>query len=404
MDAGFEFEVPKERKSLIQRQMVPSWDEFYAELNQYKEKYGKIDVIRQSKKKALRNWCDEQRVQHARMKWGKKSTITPEQIQKLTAIGFTWTTVDEPSKGWDDFYGDLLAFYIKNRTFDVPEDQPELRSWVEIQKAEYKKYVGGIPSFLTKLRIDKLDEVNFPFSGDKVSPETKLPLVKKSWEEMFGQLLAFNIKNHHFHVPDSMKELHTWSCHQRQQKIDFDKAKSSKKKRSAIWEERLKRLTDVNFNWDGELPAVRIGRRQSLMTSSIRNVSGTSTEASLNIMPSSAFVPLQAMQFWPVQGSAIPLLPHTNMMPPQVITNVTDAANRGLADEAARIVADTNTRHHVDHHSTMLEMMMAGEGGVTPTSPQFLPIAPAPEQIMMNSEIQEDDEVNLDEYPLEIGV
>jgi hypothetical protein len=54
-DAGFEFEVSKERKSEAMKYMDKSWDEFYAELEQYKAKYGQINSIKQRRKRHFVN-------------------------------------------------------------------------------------------------------------------------------------------------------------------------------------------------------------------------------------------------------------------------------------------------------------------------------------------------------------
>jgi hypothetical protein len=111
---------------------------------------------------------------------------------------------------------------------------------------EYKKFISGVPSLLTKSRIKKLSDVSFPLDGDNSITETVLT-AKCSWEEMFGQLLVFKIHHKHFNVPTTMKELHAWTCQQRQQEKLMQSNRKSGSKRSAIWEERVRRLSEVGF-------------------------------------------------------------------------------------------------------------------------------------------------------------
>ena len=358
-DAGFEFEVSKERKSEAMKCMDKSWDEFYAELEQYKAKYGQLNNIKQRKKKALREWCDEQRVQHTRMKWGKACSISEEQVSKLSELGFVWTAADTPSKGWDDYYGDLLTFYIEKSSFNIPDEDENLKQWVETQKIEYKKFISGVPSLLTKSRVKKLSDVSFPLDGDACTTETKLTATC-SWEEMFGQLLVFKIHHKHFHVPTAMKELHAWTCQQRQQEKLMQTNRKSGSKRSAIWEERVRRLSEVGFDWDGELPQKSSLQLNSILVDPIMN--GTRQDAKNAPPPLSValhqMATMNSMTFAaPHWATTMPSFVPTTctvsgrpMMTPhdifQSMSN-TVAAGKSLASQAAQIVADTNNRNSI---------------------------------------------------------
>lgn len=337
--------------------MDKSWDEFYAELEQYKAKYGQINSIKQRKKKALREWCDEQRVQHARMKWGKACSISEDQVMKLSELDFVWTAADTPSKGWDDYYGDLLTFYIEKSSFNIPDEDEDLKQWVETQKIEYKKFISGVPSLLTKSRIRKLSDVSFPLDGVASSTETMLT-AKCSWEEMFGQLLVFKIHHKHFNVPTTMKELHAWTCQQRQQEKLMQSNRKSGSKRSAIWEERVRRLSEVGFDWDGELPPQK---SSSQLTSLVFDHIINDTRQDTTQTPPPLSVALHQMATMNSMTFAIPnwattmpsFLPNSctasgrRVMAPQDIfqsMHNTVAAGKSLASQAAQIVADTNNR------------------------------------------------------------
>lgn len=342
--------------------MDRSWEEFYAELVQYKGKYGQVNSIKQRKKKALREWCDEQRVQHARMKWGKETTISEAQVQKLTDLGFVWTVVDTPSKGWDDYYGDLLTLFIKNSSFKIPEEEEELKQWVETQRVEYQKFARGVPSLLTQSRIKKLNDVSFPFDGVEVSPEGK-QTSKSSWEENFGRLLVFKIQNKHFNVPPSMKELYVWTRQQRQEKIDQNANRKSMKKRSAIWEERVRRLTEVEFDWDGQLPDKDMEQSMTRISAPMLNVAQSiahAAHAAANSMPMMTPMGTRGPPM-PYPGpwvGAAPGMQQMNngtgllMAPTPILPHPTVAAGKDLAHQAARIVADINNRKAAEDNSS----------------------------------------------------
>lgn len=339
--------------------MEKSWDEYFAELQRYKIKYGQVNVIKQRKKKALRDWCDEQRVQHTRMKWGKTCSITDAQIRDLTSLGFVWSAADIPSKGWDDYYGDLLTFYIENSSFSIPDDEVDLKQWVESQKLEYKKFVSGVPSLLTKSRIKKLDDVSFPFGVDSAQSDATIP-PKCSWEEMFGQLLVFKIHNNTFCVPKEMKELHEWTCQQRQQEKLIQSNRKSGSKRSAIWEERVRRLSEVGFDWGGELPSKSPTQfKSSSFDPSLADVANP-VQGPLHTMHNMAAinnvgygVPTWAggIAMSPFSGTANVAAGQMHLSPHGVFQSLTDStvSARSLASQAAQIVADINNRNSEPH-------------------------------------------------------
>ena len=357
-DAGFEFEVTKARKTEAMKQMDKSWDEFFAELQQYKAKYGQLTYIKQRKKKALRDWCDEQRVQHTRAKWGKGSTITVAQIRALTDLGFVWSAAATPSKGWDDYYGDLLTFYIENSSFEIPDEEDDLKHWVKTQKLEYKKFMSGVPSLLTKSRIKKLGDVSFPFGEDEERLECNVP-PKCSWEEMFGLLLVFKIHNKTFSVPREMNELHEWTCLQREQERLIQSNRKSGVNRSAIWEERVRRLSEVGFDWDGELPSKEssqfksnsLGRSLADVANPVQSPMRDAMIHQMGAFNNVGFV----MPTW-AGGIAMPpfscgatnaAVGQIHVSPHGLFQSITDSTSsaKSLASQAAQIVKDINNRN-----------------------------------------------------------
>mmetsp|Transcript_18028 Transcript_18028/g.29879 ORF Transcript_18028/g.29879 Transcript_18028/m.29879 type:complete len:822 (-) Transcript_18028:190-2655(-) len=385
IEAGFEFEVSKERKSKAMKQMDRSWDELFAELKLYKAKYGQINGIKERKKKALREWCDEQRVQHARMKWGKESTVTKEQIQKLSDLGFVWTSAETtPSKGWHDYYGDLLSSFIKNQSFEIPDEDDELKQWAETQKVEYKKYISGVPSLITKPRIKKLSDVSFPWCGDQAKPEARLP-TKISWEEMFGQLLVFKIHNMHFTVPKNMKDLRKWACQQRLDKSNHDNSKSNTK-RSAIWEERMHRLSEVGFDWCGDTGKQHTLRNALARVSTMKPLNAATMMSPVRAAQNNLVFPATAN--WPV-AAVSPVMPNfmANAAAGQLFLSAAQATSnndmlaaggKDLASQAAQIVAATNNRSQTITTPLPGQIARISAAAATATGGPILPSTPVP--------------------------
>ena len=70
-----------------------SWEERFEELNCYKEEHGHANVPwRWKENMPLAGWVNAQRNKFRDLCNGKHSNITAEQIQKLNAIGFRWST------------------------------------------------------------------------------------------------------------------------------------------------------------------------------------------------------------------------------------------------------------------------------------------------------------------------
>mmetsp|Transcript_55771 Transcript_55771/g.135141 ORF Transcript_55771/g.135141 Transcript_55771/m.135141 type:complete len:215 (-) Transcript_55771:375-1019(-) len=67
------------------------WNQRFVDLQKYKEKFGDCNVpINYADNKQLAVWTKTQRRQYKCYTTGRKSKITPERIDRLNAIGFSW--------------------------------------------------------------------------------------------------------------------------------------------------------------------------------------------------------------------------------------------------------------------------------------------------------------------------
>lgn len=66
-----------------------TWEERFAELEQYKLDNGNLNVPR-GIKGSLDWWVASQRAQYKKFKEGKKTKLTQDGIDRLNELGFTW--------------------------------------------------------------------------------------------------------------------------------------------------------------------------------------------------------------------------------------------------------------------------------------------------------------------------
>ena len=138
-----------------------AWAARFAELVAYKEEHGDCNVPCDFKgNKQLGTWVDTQRAHYQQLKKGKKSSITNERIAKLNEIGFVW---DAYEAAWTARFAELVAYKAKHGDCNVPknEENKELGTWVNKQRAEYRLLMNGKSSTMTGERIAKLDEIGF---------------------------------------------------------------------------------------------------------------------------------------------------------------------------------------------------------------------------------------------------
>jgi hypothetical protein len=91
-----------------------------------------------------------------------------------------------------------------------------LYEWKVEQQEEYQKYTSGEPSKLTSAKIEMLLAIKFPFNiGRKKRGKKKILFNRKSWEELYSELLVFLMKHNDFNVPEKEFELWTWCAEQR---------------------------------------------------------------------------------------------------------------------------------------------------------------------------------------------
>lgn len=159
------------------------WHKHYEELKEYRASHGNCNVpARYAANRRLGMWVSAQRQQFKMMHQlssdpanaRPSATLTPERIELLNQIGFTWTIRSRDSFGasWYQRLEELRAFKAKNGHTLVPAryaDSPELGIWVGTQRTQYRLYmkaretgteISG-PTAMNEIRIKELEGLGF---------------------------------------------------------------------------------------------------------------------------------------------------------------------------------------------------------------------------------------------------
>jgi hypothetical protein len=189
--------------------------------------------------KQLAPWVNKQRTEKTKFDNGdRKTTITPERISRLNAIGFAW---DPKEQAWDKWYGQLQTYKGEHGDCRVPVDWCEnkpLASWVVTQRQQKTKFdKGDRKANITPERISRLNAIGFVWDAHE-----------HAWDKRYDELQQ-KYKNTHgdCRVPVDWcenKQLSTWVVTQRQQKTKFDKGD----RKANITPERISRLNDIGFD------------------------------------------------------------------------------------------------------------------------------------------------------------
>ena len=128
------------------------WQKHYDELKEFKKENAHCNVpARYAKNRRLGIFVSSQRQQYKvlqKLTPSEKQNVrlNEERIKLLNDLGFTWTlrSRDTPSEMWNQKVSELKTFREMYGHCNVPvfyHDNPELRSWVELQRILYQQYI-----------------------------------------------------------------------------------------------------------------------------------------------------------------------------------------------------------------------------------------------------------------------
>jgi hypothetical protein len=166
---GFEWEVS----------VTATWEDRLSELADYRKIQGHCNVPRDyGENTKLAQWVATQRSNYKLHLEGKKSKMTPFQIQELESLEFTWTI---HGSAWEIRLSELAEYRkIHGHCNVLKSDSSEnrkLANWVGTQRHQYKVQSEGKRSQMTQPRIQALESLGFDWrsSTNRVKVAVKKP-------------------------------------------------------------------------------------------------------------------------------------------------------------------------------------------------------------------------------------
>jgi superfamily II DNA or RNA helicase len=207
---------------------VATWEERFAELCAYKERFGDTLVpVKWKENPLLGGWVSAQRYK------GNQGKLNKEYEIQLNSIGFEWKAPNAlpPQKTLQDRIDALLAHKAEYGHLNVSRHNKKyagLANWMTVQRRLLK--IGTISAEDKK----HLDEINFPW--DSVPANTD-----KQWYEMFERFKIYKSANGASSVKivdEETAKLNRWVLSQRRAK-----------KNGWLSDERFHLLNGVGFIW-----------------------------------------------------------------------------------------------------------------------------------------------------------
>lgn len=224
------------------------WLEMYNALKVHFEINNSFIIPNNDKFKKLYNWTVTQRIRK------NNSTLSDKNIELLNELTFPWkgitgrkqsliTKGKKPSNEdrWNKMFQNLASYYLKNKTFILPEDEEFgiLKRWCLTQRTKYNKNI------LLLERIKKLDDLGFPWEEKRGRKKLQKETIKKTyfndqWQIMYNKINEFYTTNRHFKIPltSENKKLILWLKTQR-----------NNYKNEQLSSERTLKLNTLNFPW-----------------------------------------------------------------------------------------------------------------------------------------------------------
>jgi hypothetical protein len=146
--------------------LTPSdqWNDRFQELADFRQRYGhSLAPHSHPESPSLSLWVKRQRYQYKLYKAGKHCTMTEEREAALEQLDFVW---DYHAATWHERFSELIAFQSEYGHCKVPTSfppNPQLAVWVKSQRRQFKLFVSGRKSSMTKERRTQLSSLGFVF-------------------------------------------------------------------------------------------------------------------------------------------------------------------------------------------------------------------------------------------------
>ncbi len=227
------------RKNLISSERIVKLEEIGFRWNPTDEKW--MNIFNEIKSYLSKNKIDEldkssnlyQTITRIKKQYNSNK-LSPEKINLLNSIDFSWEIVDEKELQWNEKYKELQAYEEVNGNTNLPKSHPSLGRWVGTQRQNYKKRIMSEERILLlknlKSWVWNLDRSNY-----------NKPVSKKlegQWHQKYLELKEFWMQNGNANPPKSHQSLGRWVGTQRNQYI-----------KNKMNNNRVELLEKIGFIW-----------------------------------------------------------------------------------------------------------------------------------------------------------
>ena len=255
-------------KAMIEAKKEPQvWDEMYAKLKEFKEKWGHVVVRRQEclKEKLpghskLVLWVDKQKQEYRKLQGGdSESTMTNDRIIKLIALGMTLDS--KSTQSHEERAREWLIYKATHNGEDPPPSKTKnngLHLWIVKTRQKYAKLKAGESTTLSQEQADQLEQWGFDFEIKKpraCSNNGKGPSSKRSFDVRLQDYVAFKELHGTAWITKNSCALGQWCADQRKNYNLYQahKAKNGEnggKYGGTMTAERIAKLEAVGFPWE----------------------------------------------------------------------------------------------------------------------------------------------------------
>jgi len=221
-----------------------AWRKWMEKLTQYRNEYGNVDVpLKYEPCPSLGTFVNRQRSELRKMEAGKATSLTPERIQDLNKLGFTWA-LRESHVSWEDRYEELKQFKDTNGHSNVPKQYPKnpaLGYWVNEQRSQYRRFVDKKTSYMTEDKVQALKKIGFKWSMREGGNGNS------NWDNWLKQLRAYKDEHGDTDVPLKYPKNSALGAFVNRQRTEYRKMQQGV--HSSLTEERINSLNELGFKW-----------------------------------------------------------------------------------------------------------------------------------------------------------
>lgn len=180
-----------------------SWEGMFEELKKFKEENGHLNVPHRPST-ALRSWVVKQRRDYEKLREGKNSALTAQNMARLAGIGFKFSTFQRMS--FDERVEQYTKYKEKHGCEPKRLSEDGLGKWVCSMRQKYALLAEGKTTNLKQEQADLLTSLGFKWSSGQKKPERN-GTPNKSWDTRLQELYEFKQQHGTASVPQHYPEL-----------------------------------------------------------------------------------------------------------------------------------------------------------------------------------------------------